>query len=82
MTGRCSLAVFALVFEFEAGGEVEVELHGGELPHAAEDVDQLDVDLGAVEGGFAGDVAVGDAAAVERVFERGGGLSQCSAEPV
>ena len=58
--GLVHLAVFADVFELEARGEVEVELHGGELPQAAEDVDELDVDLGAVEGGFAGNGAVRD----------------------
>ena len=53
--GLMALAVFADVLELEARGKVEVELHRGELPEAAEDVDELDVDLGAVEGGFAGD---------------------------
>jgi hypothetical protein len=59
--GLMQFAVLALVLELEAGGQVEVELHGGELPQAAEHVDQLDVDLGAVERGFAGDGAVGNA---------------------
>ena len=72
--GLVRLAVFADVFELEAGGEVEVELHGGELPEAAEDVDELDVDLGAVEGGFAGDGLVGNALAVEHARERADGV--------
>ncbi len=63
--GLMALAVFADVFELEARGKVEVELHRGELPEAAEDVDELDVDLGAVEGGFAGDGFVGDAFRLE-----------------
>ena len=65
-------AVFADVLELEALGQVEVKLHGGELPEAAEDVDELDVDLGAVEGGFAGDSVKGDVLAVERGLERVG----------
>ena len=67
--GLVSLAVFADVFEFEAGWEGEIELDCRELPEAAEDVDQLDVDLGAVEGGFAGDGFVGDALLFECAFE-------------
>ena len=55
------LAVFADIFELEARGQVEVELHRRELPQAAEHIDELDVDLGAVERGFAGDGLVGDA---------------------
>src|SRR5580692_2495766 len=47
-------AVFGDVFEAEARGQVEIELNGGELPRAPDGVDELDVDLGAVEGGFAG----------------------------
>ncbi len=73
MTGLMALAVFADVLEIEARGEVEVELDGGELPEAAEDVDEFDVDFGAVEGGFAGDGAVGDAFAFKGGFERAGG---------
>ena len=53
--GLVALAVFADVLELEALGQVEVELNGGELPQAAQHVDELDVDLGTVEGGFAGD---------------------------
>ena len=37
--GLVRRAVFADVLELEAGGEVPVELHGGELPEAAQDVD-------------------------------------------
>ena len=66
MTGWCAFAVVADVFELETRGQVEVKLHRGELPEAAEHVDEFDVDLGAVEGGFAGDFAVADAFAIER----------------
>jgi hypothetical protein len=63
-------AVFADVFEVEARGKVEIELHGGELPGAPDGVDQLHVDLRAVERGFAGNVFVGDVHALERVGQR------------
>ena len=65
-----ALAVFADVLELEALGQGEVELHGGELPEAADGVDQLDVDFRAVKRGFAGDGFVLDVAALERVLER------------
>ena len=55
-----ALAIFTYVLQLEARRQVEVELHRGELPEAAEDIDKLDVDLGAVEGGFAGDGLVWD----------------------
>ena len=48
------LAVFADVFELEAARESEIELHGGELPWAADGIHQLDVDLRPVERGFVG----------------------------
>ena len=47
-------AIFGDVFEAETRGEIEIELDGGELPGTADGVDELDVDFGAVEGGFAG----------------------------
>ena len=59
-------AVFADVFEIEAPRQVEIELHGGELPGAADRVDQLHVDFRAVERGFAGNVFVRDVHALER----------------
>jgi hypothetical protein len=71
--GLMALAVFADVFELEARGKVEVELNRGKLPEAAEDVDELDVDFGAVEGGFAGDGLVLDAFRLEHVVERANG---------
>ena len=54
------LAVFAHVLELEARRQVEVELHGRELPQPAQHIHQLDVDLGPVERGFAGDGLVGE----------------------
>ena len=48
------LAVGAGVGEIEADGKVVVDLDGAELPFTAEDVLDHEVDLGAVEGGFAG----------------------------
>ena len=68
-----ALAVFADVLELEARGKVEVELNRRELPEAAENVDELDVDFGAVEGGFAGDGLVGDALGLEHIVERAAG---------
>jgi hypothetical protein len=66
-------AVFGYVFEFEALRQVEVELHGRELPQASDGVDQFDVDLRAVERGFAGDGLVFDIQFLQRTFERVGG---------
>src|SRR5215472_8508094 len=51
-------AVFRYVFQLEAFGQVEVELDGAELPGPANGIHKLDVDLGAVERGFAGDSLV------------------------
>ena len=48
------LVVGADVGEVEAYGQVVVDLHGAELPFAADDVFDDEVDLRAVEGGFAG----------------------------
>ena len=62
-----AVAVFADVFQFEARRQIEIELHGGQLPRAADGVDQLHVDLRAVERRFALHVLVRDAHAVERV---------------
>src|SRR5882762_11284186 len=45
--------VFGYIFEIEALRQVEVELYGRELPEASDGVDQLDVDLGAIERRFA-----------------------------
>src|SRR5579863_5957923 len=67
------LAVFTHVFKTEAGGQVEVDLHRGELPEAAQDIDEFDVDLGAVERGLAGNGCVLDALAVERALQPGDG---------
>ena len=67
-------AVFANVFEAETARQIEIELHGGELPGAADGVDELDINLGAVEDGFAGNVFVGDALAVESFGERALGV--------
>ena len=48
-------------------------MDSGELPRAADGVDELDVDFGAVEGGFAGDGFVGDIEALHGFGESGGG---------
>ena len=51
--GAVFLVVAADVFEFEAFGEVVVDLDGAELPTAADGVFDHEVEFGAVEGGFA-----------------------------
>src|ERR1700719_445682 len=68
--GLVAAAVFTDVFETETAREIEIELHGAELPGAADGVDELDVDFGAVEDGFTGNVFVGDALTVEGSGER------------
>ena len=60
-------AVFGDVFQAETRREIEIELDGGELPGTADGVDELDVDFGAVEGGFAGDGFVGNVQAFHGV---------------
>src|ERR1035438_9365063 len=64
-----ALAVFADIFQLEAGGQGEVELHGGQLPETAEDIDDFYIDFRAVEGCFAGNDFVGDALAIESALE-------------
>jgi hypothetical protein len=61
-----ALAVFAHVLKLEARRQIEVELHRRKLPQASENVDELDVDLRAVERGFAGDGLVRNALAFQR----------------
>src|ERR1700761_6349983 len=46
-------AVFAHILKLEARRQVEVELHGRKLPQTAENIDELYIDLRAVEGRFA-----------------------------
>ncbi len=65
-------AVFADVLEIEARRQIEIELHGGELPGPADRVNQLDVDLRSVECRFALDALEGNLQPVERGFQRAG----------
>ena len=53
-------SVFGDVFQSEALRQIEIELHGGKLPQAPDGIHQLDVDLRAVERGFARDGLVFD----------------------
>src|ERR1035438_4429525 len=62
-------AVFAHVFQLEAGGKSEVELYGGQLPEAAVVIDFFYIDFRAVEGCFAGNDFVGDALAIESALK-------------
>ena len=49
ITGRCGVVVLADVLQAEALRQIVVELHGAELPFAADAVAHDEVDLGAVE---------------------------------
>ncbi|MER3496313.1 MAG: hypothetical protein C4320_05625 [Armatimonadota bacterium] len=69
--GATAGAIFADVFEAELAGEVEVDLDGGEGFFFALGGGELDVDLGAVEGGFAFGGEVLEAEAVEDATEEG-----------
>src|SRR6266478_5373748 len=70
-------AVFADVLQAEARGEIEIELHGGELPGTADRVDELDVDFRAVERAFAYHLFERNVHALHGVSESG-----CGAGPV
>src|SRR5271157_1793513 len=63
-------AVLADILQREALRQGEVELHGRELPQAADRVHQLDVDLRPVERGLAGDQLVLDVAPLQRLLQR------------
>src|SRR5580698_2285640 len=65
-----ALAVFADIFKLEARGQIEVELHGRELPQATEHVDQLDIDLWTVKRRFAGDGFVRNILTIQHIFQR------------
>lgn len=69
--GAMAGAIFADVFEAELAGEVEVDLDGSEGFFFALGGGELDVDLGAVEGGFAFGGEVLEAEAVEDATEEG-----------
>src|SRR5712692_4040235 len=66
-------AVFADILQGEARGEIEVELHGGELPRASDGVDELDVDFRAVASGFAFHFFVRNVHALHGVGDSGSG---------
>src|SRR6266436_4150074 len=68
-------AIVGDVLQAEASGQIEIELHGGELPGAADGVNELDIDLGAVEGGFALHFLERNVHALHRVGEGGGGAA-------
>ena len=66
-------AVFIFVFDVETLGKIEVDLNGGELPTAADGIADLDVDLGSIEGRFAGDAGVVEAFGFEGLDKAGFG---------
>src|SRR5690242_19253398 len=63
-------AIFRHVFQLESVGQVEVELHGGKLPGAADGVHQFDVNLGAVKRGFAHNRLVGNIHLLQDLLQR------------
>src|SRR5947209_20494794 len=63
-------AVFRNILELKALRQVEVELHGGKLPWPANGIHQLDVNLGAIKCGLAGNGFIGNAAPLERTLQR------------
>ena len=67
-------AVGCHVFEFEPLRQVEVELHGRELPGAANGINQLDINLGPVENRLAFHAFEGNVHPSERVHQRALGL--------
>lgn len=69
--GAVTGAIFADVFEAELAWEVEVDLDGGEGFFFALGGGELDIDFGAVEGGFAFGGEVLEAEAVEDATEEG-----------
>src|SRR5882762_2854144 len=62
-------SVFGYIFEIEALRQVEVELHGRELPEASDGVHQFDIDLRAIESCFAGHNLVRDVQLPQRTFQ-------------
>ena len=61
-------AVFGDILQSEAGGKIEVELNGRKLPESANGIDQLDVNLWAVERRFTGDRLVLDPELLHNFF--------------
>ena len=76
-----AVAVFADVFQAKAAGQIEIELHGGELPRAADGVDELDVDFRAVKRRFAFHAFERHAQFGKRVLSAPVERPQSSAEP-
>ena len=65
--------IFGYIRQFEAAGEVEVELDGGALPLSTDRVFDLDVDLRAIECPASAVDLVVDAHVLEGVAQSGGG---------
>ena len=72
--GAVRAVVFTGVLKLEALRQVEVPLHGSQLPEPTDSVLDLEVYLRAVERGLALDALVRDAASVERLGQRRLGL--------
>src|SRR5215472_1913948 len=63
-------AVLADVFELETPRQIEIELHGGELPGPADRVDHFHVDLRPIKDRFARHMFVRNVHALERADQR------------
>ena len=61
-------AVFSDILQTKSLRQVEIELNRAKLPRTADGVDQLHINLGAVESGLAGDDLVFNISALERVL--------------
>src|SRR5205807_1104648 len=63
-------AVFPDIFKTKASRQIEIELHGGKLPGAADSVDQFDIDFRAIKRGLAHHALERNVHAFERRGER------------
>src|SRR5687767_3841662 len=64
-------AIFADIAEVESLRQIEIELHGTELPGTPDSILHNQINLGPVEGAITGIDLVFDAGALQRVFKRG-----------
>src|SRR5262249_28109921 len=67
-------AIFAHVLKAETRGEIEIELHRGELPWTANGIDQFHVDFRTVESSFPGYSFEGDLHSLHRFGKCGAGV--------
>ena len=65
-------AIVSDIFQIKSRRQIEIELYGGQLPRAANRVNQFDVNLRAVKCGFTFHALEGNIQAIESGFERVG----------